>query len=548
MRDFAELLDRLSFEPARNGKLRLLTDYLRRTPDPERGYAFAALTGALSFAQAKPGLIRRLVAERVDPVLFALSYDYVGDLSETAALIWPRSDKAPYPQNGAPLALTQVVEILTHGGKLDLPGHFAGWLDNLDETGRWALLKLITGALRVGVSARLAKTAAAALGGRDVEEIEQLWHGLSPPYLELFVWLEGQGPRPEGTNPAPFRPVMLAHPLDEADLPNLDAKSFSAEWKWDGVRVQAVLGRDDERPLIKLYSRAGEDMTLAFPDIVEALLPIKARSFALDGELLIRRDGALQTFGVLQQRLNRKAVTPKLLHDFPAHIRAYDLLEWDGEDLRNLPFDARREKLARFIASAHCEKIDQSEPIIFADWESLRASRKNPSGADAPVVEGVMLKRREALYVAGRPRGEWWKWKRDPYNIDAVLMYAQRGHGKRSSLYSDYTFGVWRDGVEGRALTPVGKAYSGFTDQELARLDKFVRENTTNRFGPVREVAHGPNVGLVLEVAFEGLNRSTRHRSGLAMRFPRIARIRWDKPAAEADEIGALELLLRDSE
>ena len=491
-------------------------------------------------------MIRALVGERVDPVLFALSYDHVGDLSETAALIWPKKTEAEaFPSNNPPLSLSEVVEGL-HGGKLGLPRRVAGWLDALDETGRWALLKLITGALRVGVSARLAKTAAAALGDRAADEVEQVWHGLEPPYLDLFAWLEGRGPRPESVDPAPFRPIMLSHPLEEEELAGLSPGDYCAEWKWDGVRVQAVSARQDGVTTTRLYSRTGEDMTSAFPDIVDRLGAIAGRSFSLDGELLIRRAGLLQSFSVLQQRLNRKGVTARLLSDFPAHIRAYDLIERDGEDLRELPFVERRARLEKFVAQAQAEGLDLSPLIPFSHWAELAAAREKPSGDDAAVVEGVMIKRRDSLYLPGRPRGPWWKWKRDPFNVDAVLMYAQRGHGKRSSLYSDFTFGVWRESEEGEQLTPVGKAYFGFTDAELAQLDKFVRENTVNRFGPVREVAHGPDDGLVLEIAFEGLNRSSRHRSGVAMRFPRIARIRWDKPAIEADRIAALEALLRE--
>ena len=544
MRAFAELLDRLGFEPARNGKLRLMVDYLQNTPDPERGLALAALTGELRFAAAKPAVIRALVADRVDPTLFALSYDYVGDLSETAALIWPKKpDGESIPSNNPPVSLPDVVEGL-RGGKIGLPQRIAGWLDALDETGRWALLKLITGGLRVGVSARLAKTAVAALGERTPDEVEQVWHGLSPPYLDLFAWLEGRGPRPEAIDPAPFRPIMLSHPLDEADLAKMAPEDYRAEWKWDGVRVQAVSARLEGVATTKLYSRTGEDMTSAFPDLVATLGAVEGQSFSLDGELLIRRAGLLQTFSVLQQRLNRKGVTARLLSEFPAHIRAYDLIERDGKDLRGLPFVERRAFLENFVAQAQVEHLDLSPLIRFRDWSELAAARAKPSGADAAVIEGVMLKLKDFIYAAGRPRGLWWKWKRDPFNVDAVLMYAQRGHGKRSSLYSDFTFGVWREGPEGEDLTPVGKAYFGFSDAELAQLDKFVRDNTINRFGPVREVAHGPDSGLVLEIAFEGLNRSTRH-SGLAMRFPRISRIRWDKPAMEADRLEALEALLK---
>jgi DNA ligase 1 len=546
MNKFAELLDRLAYEPGRNNKLRLIADYLRTTPDPERGFALAAMTGALSFQHAKAGMIRALIAERTDPVLFELSYDYVGDLSETVALMWP-ADPAKRP-NAVP-SLSEVIETLSTLGKSQLPAQLARWLDGLDETGRWALLKLVTGGLRIGVSARLAKTAAASLGDKEPNEIEILWPGIAPPYVELFAWLEGRADMPVSRDPAPFRPAMLAHAIEEADLTALDPREFMAEWKWDGIRVQAVTGlSEDGAAMTRLYSRTGEDISKSFPDLAEALrLP-----GAIDGELLILREGRVQTFNVLQQRLNRKAVTPKLLAEFPAHLRAYDLLVDGTEDLRDRPFMERRARLQAFIEKLDDPRVDLSPLVPFDTWAALTAARADPAtagaGADAEAVEGVMLKRRDAAYVPGRPKGLWWKWKRDPLIVDAVLMYAQRGHGKRSSYYSDYTFGVWTQGENGDELVPVGKAYFGFTDEELQKIDRFVRNHTTERFGPVREVTHEADQGLVFEVAFEGLQRSTRHKSGLAMRFPRISRLRWDKPPREADRLETLEKMLTKME
>jgi DNA ligase-1 len=551
MKRFAELLDRLAYEPARNAKLRLMTEYFRSTEDPERGWALAALTGALSFQHAKPGLIRNLLTDRTDPVLFGLSYDYVGDLSETVALMWPASSSTA--GDGGDISLTTVIETLTTLGKAQLPQQLARWLDALDENGRWALIKLVTGGLRIGVSARLAKTAVAALGDKDPQDIELLWPGLAPPYGELFAWLEGRAEKPASADPAPFRPAMLAHALDEPDLAALDPADFLAEWKWDGIRVQAVAAPSPHSPdravgVARLYSRTGEDISKSFPDLLEALhLP-----GAIDGELLIKRGGLVQSFNVLQQRLNRKTVTGKLMAEFPAHLRAYDLLAEGDEDLRTLPFAERRTRLENFIARLNDDRIDLSPLVAFSSWDDLTAARKNPAaagaGPDAAAVEGVMLKRREAPYSPGRPKGPWWKWKRDPFIIDAVLMYAQRGHGKRSSYYSDYTFGVWTKGDKGDELVPVGKAYFGFTDEELIQIDRYVRRNTIERFGPVREVVHEAGQGLVLEVAFEGLQRSTRHKSGVAMRFPRINRLRWDKPPGEADRLERLETLLTQIE
>ncbi|HVV42838.1 MAG TPA: cisplatin damage response ATP-dependent DNA ligase [Nitrobacter sp.] len=595
MNRFAELLDRLAYEPGRNNKLRLITAYFSETPDPDRGYALAALTGTLSFKHAKAGVIRDLIAERTDPTLFALSYDYVGDLSETVALMWPssplpagersakaaglepgegdqsaRRDDTPSPaaptridlspagrgenivavaarrhNNPPPPTLTEVVATLRTLGKAELPAQLARWLDELDETGRWALLKLVTGGMRIGVSARLAKTAAAALGNKDAHDVELIWPGLAPPYLDLFAWLEGRADKPINRDPAPFRPVMLAHAIEDADFSTLDAADFAAEWKWDGIRIQAVSGRDDRGHIAtRLYSRTGEDITRSFPDLVPSLhLP-----GAIDGELLVVRGGRVQSFNVLQQRLNRKAVTPKLMKEFPIHLRAYDLLADGDNDLRELPFTERRVRLETFVAALDDPRIDLSPQVPFATWDELAAARADPTsagaGTDAEAVEGVMLKRRDGPYLPGRPKGPWWKWKRDPHVIDAVLMYAQRGHGKRSSYYSDYTFGVWTNADGAEQLVPVGKAYFGFTDEELLQIDRFVRRNTTETFGPVRHVVHEPDQGLVLEIAFEGLQRSARHKSGIAMRFPRISRLRWDKPPREADRLDALERML----
>jgi DNA ligase-1 len=535
MRAFANLLDRLSLTASRNAKLTLIADYLRDTPDPDRGWGLAALTGGLSFASAKPALIRRTVDARVDPELFRLSYDYVGDLAETAALIWPAQPGA----NREP-DLSEVVETLRNAGRHEVQARLEPWLDALDGTGRWALLKLMTGGLRVGVSARLAWQAAARFGDVDPADIQEVWHAQTPPYADLLAWLDGRADRPAADAPGRFRPVMLAQPIDEdADFDRLDPSAYMAEWKWDGIRVQAV----SEAGVRRLYSRTGEDIAPAFPDVMAAL----DFEGVIDGELLVLRDGRVGGFGELQQRLNRKTADARLLASHPAGIRAYDLLSANGEDLRALTFDERRARLEALATTLAGDRIDLSPLVAFDTWDELAALRAAPPEGDPSLAEGLMLKRRDSVYEAGRPRGPWFKWKRDPMTVDAVLMYAQRGHGKRSSFYSDYTFGVWTtDGAGAVDLTPVGKAYSGFTDEELRRLDKYVRDNTVERFGPVRSVRADRQSGLVLEVAFEGLQRSRRHKSGVAMRFPRIKRIRWDKPPAEADDLVMLQALLPD--
>ena len=534
MRAFAELLDRLSLTASRNAKLTLVRDHLRDTPDPDRGWALAALTGELTFDAAKPAFIRKAVEARMDPQLFWWSYDYVGDLAETVALVWPGRPGA----NREP-ELSEVVEGLRTASRAEVQRRIEGWLDALpDPRERWALLKLMTRELRVGLSARLAKQAAADLGGVAVAEVEELWHALHPPYEDLFAWLEGRSQKPSSENPGRFRPAMLAQAIDEAvDFARLDPADYAAEWKWDGIRVQAV----NEAGQRRLYTRTGDDISRSFPDVLDAL----SDEGVIDGELLVMRDGKVASFADLQQRLNRKTVDARLTAAHPAAIRAYDLLAEGREDTRTLAFAERRRRLEAFVARQGSTRIDLSPLQPFATWADLAALRAEPPPGDPQVAEGLMLKRWDSIYEAGRPKGPWFKWKRDPFLVDAVLMYAQRGHGKRSSFYSDYTFGVWTtDEAGARVLTPVGKAYFGFTDEELKQLDKYVRDHTVERFGPVRAVRAEPHAGLVLEVAFEGLQRSTRHRSGVAMRFPRISRIRWDKPPGEADELDALERML----
>lgn len=542
MQNFAALLDRLVLTPSRNGKLALMAAHFRQVPDPARGWALAALTGEIDLPAVKPGLVRALAEARTDPHLFALSYDYVGDLAETVSLIWPARPGA----NRAP-PIEEVVPQLAEASRAEGERLIEAWLDALDPAGRWALLKLVTGGLRIGVSARLAKLALAEFGDVDVAEIEEIWHGLAPPYESLFAWLEGTAERPAPDIAARFRPVMLAHPLvpkaarddpGALDPALITPEAFAAEWKYDGIRVQAVAEAGKRR----IYTRTGDDISHTFPDVLEGM----DFDAALDGELLVRAPGGgVAPFNALQQRLNRKTVSPRQMASRPAFIRAYDLLAEEGEDLRAAPFRERRARLEAFIGGLETDRFDLSPLVEMAGLDALDAMRTDPP---APEIEGLMLKRWDSPYLPGRVKGPWYKWKRDPFLIDAVLLYAQRGHGKRSSFYSDFTFGVWQAGENGDTLTPVGKAYFGFTDEELKDLDTFVRDHTTDRFGPVRAVTATREEGLVLEIAFEGLQRSARHRSGLAMRFPRINRIRWDKPAAEADRLDTLEALLPEED
>ena len=532
MRAFSQLLDDLVYTRSRNTKLKLIGDYLRETQDPDRGFGLAALTGTLDIPAVKHAAVRAIAEERVDPVLLYMSRDYVGDMAETVALLWPTSATGVPEVDDATIRISDAVERLRSASRMDAPRVLASMLDHLDASGRFALLKLATGGLRVGISARLAKQALASAFGLEVEAVEEVWHGLSPPFTELFDWAEGRADQPTARDVPVFRPFMLAHPLGDTRV-SLD--DYAAEWKWDGIRVQLVHAGGETR----LYSRTGDDISQSFPDVAVAF----RTPAVLDGELLVRgsdqgaadvHGGAAASFNALQQRLGRKIVSSKMLGAYPAFVRLYDILFDGDEDLRGLPWEERRARLESFAPRLEPDRFDVSQLIDAGSFEELEDLRAN---ARDVAIEGLMLKRRDSAYVAGRRTGLWYKWKRDPLTADCVLMYAQRGSGKRSSYYSDYTFGCWSDEGE---LLPVGKAYFGFTDEELKWIDRWVRGHTVQRFGPVREVEKG----LVLEVAFDSIHRSTRHKSGLAMRFPRISRIRTDKPAHEADRIATLQAMV----
>lgn len=568
MQRFARLLDDLVTTQSRNRKLALLGAYFRATPDPDRGWALAVLTDGLPLRFPLRRVLGEILPDVIDPTLYRLSRDYVGDTAETVSLLWPDS-----PVSEDTLTLGEAVDAFRTATPMNQARLLAGMLDKLQTSGRFALLKLVGGAPRVGVSARLAKQALANAYNRDIADVEEIWHAVEAPYRDLFAWLSGEAPRPDPGQKPVFRPLMLAHPIEDEDWKAIDDARMIAEWKWDGIRVQISAKPQETR----IYSRTGDEITKSFPEIAEAYA---GRDVVLDGELLVVRDGAVAPFNDLQQRLGRKTVSAKMIRDFPAHVRLYDILFDAGEDLRSLAFSARRQRLDQWHSAQAPERTDLSQLVAFDDFEHLRRIWEGTRGDE---IEGLMLKHADSPYIAGRPKGHWWKWKRAPLTLDCVLMYAQRGSGKRSSFYSDYTFGVWtnapssqraappqtqtpstagdagtntgRDPTPENAaspsappqlgeLVPVGKAYSGFTDEELTKLDRFIRNHTTDRFGPVRAV----EPRLVFEVAFDAVQPSARHKSGIAMRFPRIARIRWDKPAEEADTLAAIQNLLPQGE
>ena len=529
------LLDRLVLTPSRNGKLTLLVDYFRAVEDPDRGLALAAITGDLSIAAVKPAMLRALVAERMDPVLFGYSYDYVGDLAETVSLVWPDPPRAAEAQPSSRRSARSSRSCRRPAA----PTGRTCWRGLLDSAGiaaRFAIIKLVTGGLRIGVSARLAKQALADFGKVDVAEIEELWHGLTPPYAELFAWLEGKADKPEKTAQALFRPVMLSNPV-ERRRPR-KARPGRLRRRVEMGRHPRAGGVGGRRAPALFAHRRRRLRRLSRPRRGDEFFDA-----ALDGELLVGDPPAgdrhvLRPAAAAepQERCRRRCAS-----NFRPSCAATTCCSSATRICAPCPSPSGAARLEAFVATLDPTRFDLSPLVAFADWEALDEMRKNPPH---PVIEGVMLKRCDSPYLAGRPKGPWFKWKRDPHTVDAVLMYAQRGHGKRSSFYSDYTFGVWSGPEGAEELVPVGKAYFGFTDEELRQIDKYVRDNTIERFGPVRSVRADRGHGLVLEVAFEGLNRSTRHKSGVAMRFPRISRLRWDKPTAEADRIETLQALL----
>jgi len=526
---FAALYAALDASTSTNAKVAALTDYFRSAQPADAAWAVFFLTGE-KLPQAVPVKRLRELTIRLSGLpewLFAESYDAVGDLAETIALLLPPA-RAPSQATLARWVAERLLPLRTLPEDEQTALLTRLW-DELDGTARFVGLKLITGAFRVGVSKLLVIRALAAVSGVDGKVIAHRLMGSWQPTAEAFLALTAaEASSTEASRPYPF---FLAHPL-EAPPESLGPRAdWQAEWKWDGIRAQLIRRRGASF----LWSRGDELVTDQFPEIVEAAGALPDGT-VIDGEVLAWREGRVQPFAQLQRRLNRKQVSARLRADAPVALIAYDLLEQAGEDLRPLPLGERRTRLECIIGNLPQAARIELSPLVETDaWPSLAQMRDTSRERG---VEGLMLKRRAAAYGVGRTRGDWWKWKIDPYTLDAVLIYAQRGHGKRASLYTDYTFGLWKDGE----LVPFAKAYSGLTDEEIAEVDAFIRKNTLEKFGPVRTV----KPELVFELAFEGIQRSTRHKSGIAVRFPRMARWRRDKRIEEADTIEVAEGLLRE--
>ena len=530
MRRFVALYAALDATTSTNAKLAALQEYFAAADDADAAWAVHFLIGA-RLPQAVPTRVLRELAMQASGTpdwLFEECYQAVGDLAETIAHLLPD----PGPGSDAPLA-EWVTGRLLPLRRLEAREReqclLTAWRE-LDEAGRFVWNKLITGGFRVGVSRLLVTRALATVADIEPTVLAERLAGGWTPTAEAYRLLVSRHER-EAPAGRPY-PFFLAHPLDQPVHLLGPAAQWHAEWKWDGIRVQLIRRGGG----VFLWSRGEELVTERFPEIA-ALGHHLPDGTVLDGELLAWRDGGPLPFAILQRRIGRKRLTPRLLSEMPVAVVAYDLLEHGSEDLRSHVLTRRRERLAALVTAVADARLVLSPALEFAGWEDAGRLRGQ---ARERCVEGLMLKRRDSAYGSGRvklgPGGEWWKWKVDPYSIDAVLVYAQRGHGRRASLYTDYTFAVWR----GDELVPFAKAYSGLTDAEIRTVDAFVRRNTLEKFGPVRTVTPA----LVMEIGFEGIARSPRHRSGVAVRFPRILRLRSDKTPADADRLEALEALV----
>jgi DNA ligase-1 len=529
MKRFIALYTALDETTRTNEKVQALVDYFRAAPPADAAWALFFLSGR---KLRQPMAARKLATwagelAGIPPWLFSESYDAVGDLAETIALLLPdRAD--PTEESDRPLqwwVQERLLPLRTADEATQRAVLADAWAA-LDSRGRFVLNKLITGEMRVGVSQLLITRALAQVSGLEVAVVAHRLMGDWEPTADFYRQVVAS--ESSGASAGLPYPFHLAYPLEAAPETLGEIGDWQVEWKWDGIRAQLIrrAGRT------YLWSRGEELISERFPDLVELgdLLP---DGTVLDGEILPWRDGAVLSFAQLQRRIGRKALSRAILEEVPAALLAYDLLEYDGQDVRARPLAWRRARLAEIIQAVGHERLRLSPVVEGAGWDELATTREESRARRA---EGFMLKCLDSPYRVGRQRGDWWKWKIDPYTVDAVLIYAQPGNGKRASLFTDYTFGVWSEG----ALVPFAKAYSGLTDAEIREVDAFVRAHTVEKFGPVRAVTPL----LVFELGFEAIQRSSRHKSGIAVRFPRILRWRRDKPIAEADSLETIRALL----
>ncbi|WP_209389328.1 ATP-dependent DNA ligase [Chryseobacterium sp. RR2-3-20] len=526
MKHFAELINALESTNKTNAKIDAIVDYLERAPDEDKVWFIALFTGKRPKRNVNTNFMKDWALEitQLPFWLFQESYSSVGDLGETLSLILP----PPEEQIDKSLSdwMKEIIGLKnkTEAEKKDFV--LNSW-NGLDYTERLIFNKLLGGSFRIGVSD---KTLINALTKFSNQESSALTHSLmgkwEPETTSFQSLISAEHINPDNSKPYPF---CLAYPL-EKDLDDLGKpEEWQIEYKWDGIRGQ-IIRRNNE---VFIWSRGEELVTEQFPEIKEVVQNMKG-NFVLDGEILAVKDQQVLNSNELQKRLNRKTLTKKMLADIPIQVFVYDLLELEGNDLREKPISARRAMLEELLRNENPEKIRLSEVIEFENWEDLDQIRENSRALNS---EGLMLKQKNSHYHSGRKKGDWWKWKINPLTIDAVLIYAQKGSGRRSAYYTDYSFAV----KSGDKLVTIAKAYSGLTDKEIMEVSKFVNKNAIEKFGPVRTV----KPELVFEIAFEGIGFSNRHKSGVALRFPRILRWRKDKTVDEIDDLEEIKKLIQ---
>ena len=543
MKAFAELYANLDATTSSNAKLAALQAYFRQAPPADAAWAVYFLSGGRPRQLVPTRLLRDMATEAsgIEPWLFEESYQSVGDLAETISLLLPESSYTS--QDGLAVWLEDKLLPLRGLPPLELAERLPALWAQLDQPSLMVCIKLITGSFRVGVSKLLVTRALAALAGLDSKRVAQRLVGYTDlsnrptpeGYLKLVAAESADEHAQRGGQPYPFFLAHgLAQPVEQFDTLLGSPADWQVEWKWDGIRAQLV----KREGRLWIWSRGEELMTERFPEL-HSLVSGLPDGTVIDGEIVVWKD-AVQPFALLQQRIGRKTLSKKVLEDAPVAVLAYDLLEHQGDDWRNHTQAERRAQLEQVIAQCNQPVLQASPLLNGTTWQELAQQREASRSLG---VEGMMLKDRKGLYGVGRTKdmGLWWKWKVDPFSVDAVLIYAQRGHGRRASLYSDYTFAVW-DGPPGseRTLVPFAKAYSGLTDEEMRKVDAIVRKTTVEKFGPVSSVTPS----MVFELGFEGIALSKRHKSGIAVRFPRMLRWRQDKAVEEADSLVTLQDLL----
>jgi DNA ligase-1 len=527
MKRFAQLYGELDSTNSTLARLAALERYFRDVEPEDAAWAVFFLMGNKPRQVVPSRRLYELAAEIAELPAWLMDecYEAVGDLAETVAHVLPAADAASDERLSAWVE-QRLLPLAGASDEARVAGLRRAWRE-LDGPARLVWNKLITGEFRIGVSARSVVRALAAYTGLDPAIMAHRLTGDWRPTRESYLALvSAEGDQGEASRPYP---LFLAHALEAGPETLGDSAQWQVEWKWDGIRAQVI----KRAGAVYVWSRGDDLINDTFPDLVSAGSSLP-QGTVVDGEIVVWQENRAAPFNTLQKRLGRKAPGKTLLAQAPASLIVYDLLELDGRDVRMEPLAERREQLEALLARSGISESLRVSPVLrAAGWDELKALRAD---SRALGVEGMMLKRRDSAYGVGRVRGPWWKWKIDPYTVDAVIIYAQRGHGRRASLYTDYTFGVWDEG----ALVPFAKAYSGLTDAEIREVDRFVREHTLEKFGPVRVV----EPGLVCELAFEAIQRSTRHKSGIAVRFPRIARLRPDKQPKDADSLASIRALL----